>query len=234
MHTTLPFEKLTISSHTGFLMVSPLKTPHWLIYAPTLSHLLPNLEEKWLFEKCLEAGISIAGIDVGESYGNVAGQLLYTDLYNEMVKRGFSSKVILYGRSRGGLMVLSWAVNHPECVAGIAGLYPVFNLVSYPGLYASASAYKMTPQQLHDKLAEYNPVERIEVLKGIPFFSISGDSDAIVPFELNTGCVKDKIDVECVMMKNQGHSMWPGFFTCQELVDFLVKLIESPIADLGK
>jgi pimeloyl-ACP methyl ester carboxylesterase len=224
MHTTLPFEKLTISSHTGFFMASPLKTPHWLIYAPTLTDLLPNVEEKWLFEKCLEAGISITGIDVGESYGNEKGQSLYTDLYHEIVKRGFSTKVILYGRSRGGLMILSWAVNHPERVAGIAGLYPVFNLVSYPGLYGSASAYNMTPHQLLDKLSELNPVERVDVLKGIPFFSVSGDSDVIVPYELNTGRVKDKINVECIMMENQGHSMWPGFFTCQELVDFLVRL----------
>jgi pimeloyl-ACP methyl ester carboxylesterase len=225
MLTTIPFEKLTISGQNGFLIVSPLKTPHWLIYAPTLTDLLPNVEEKWLFEKCLAAGISIAGIDVGESYGNVAGQSLYTDLYDNMVTRGFSPKVILYGRSRGGLMILSWAVNHPECVAGIAGLYPVFNLVSYPGLYASASAYNMTPHQLNEKLAEYNPVERVDVLKGIPFFSVSGDSDRIVPFELNTGRVKDKINVECIVMENQGHSMWRGFFECQDLVDFLLRLI---------
>jgi hypothetical protein len=122
-------------------------------------------------------------------------------------------------------MILSWAVNHPECVAGIAGLYPVFNLVSYPGLYASAPAYNMTPHQLQDRLVEYNPVERVEVLKGIPFFSVSGDCDDIVPFELNTGRVKEKIDVECVIMENQGHSMWRGFFMCQQLVDFLVRLI---------
>jgi hypothetical protein len=227
MHTTLPFEKLTISDHTGFFMASPLKTPHWLIYAPTLKHLLPNLEEKWLFEKCLDAGISIAGIDVGESYGNSEGQAIYTELYHDMVKRGFSKKVILYGRSRGGLMILSWAVNHTDCILGIAGLYPVFNLTSYPGLNAAAPAYHMTPHALQDKLSELNPVERVDVLNGIPFFSVSGDSDAIVPFELNTGRVKAKIEVECVMMENQGHSMWPGFFTCQELVDFLVRLIHN-------
>ena len=224
MHTTLPYEQLNVAGHDGFLMVSPIRTPHWLIYAPTLTGLLPSVEEKWLFEKCLDAGISIAGVDVGESYGNLNGQAIYTELYQFMVNKGFSSKVILYGRSRGGLMTLAWAVNHAECVAGIAGLYPVYNLVSYPGLYSVASTYNMTPQALQDKLSEYNPVDRVDILHGIPFFSVCGDIDNIVPYEMNTGRIKAKIHVECVMMKNQGHSMWPGYFTCQELVDFIIAI----------
>ena len=223
MQTTLPYERLNISGHAGFLMVSPLRTPHWLIYAPTLTGLLPSVEEKWLFEKCLEAGVSIAGVDVGESYGNTAGQAVYTDLYHTMVARGFSSKVVLYGRSRGGLMILAWAMHHVEWVAGIAGLYPVYNLVSYPGLYAVASTYNMTPQALQDRITEFNPVDCVGVLHGIPFFSVCGDSDIVVPYDMNTGLVKAKIHVECVIMETQGHSMWPGYFTCQELVNFIIR-----------
>lgn len=28
---------------------------------------------------------------------------------------------------------------------------------------------------------------------------------------------------ELIVAKGQGHNMWPGFFQCQELVDFVVK-----------
>jgi hypothetical protein len=41
-------------------------------YAPTLPN-LPGPEERWMFEKFRAAGIAVAGIDAGESYGSPAG-----------------------------------------------------------------------------------------------------------------------------------------------------------------
>ena len=234
MQTTLSFEKLNVSGHKGFLMVPKVRTPHWLMYAPTLVDLLPNVEERWLFEQCLAAGISITGIDVGESYGNKAGQDIYTELYCDMVSRGFSKKVVFLGRSRGGLMALAWAINNAGWVAGVAGIYPVYNLDSYPGIYAVASTYGMTPTQLKSELKEYNPVDRLDTLAAhkVPLFSLCGDKDIIVPYEMNSGLVRERYialggKVECVMAINQGHSMWEGYFTSHELVAFIIRVCKK-------
>ena len=51
----------------------------WVWYAPTLPG-LPGPEEKWMFQKFLDAGIAIAGIDVGESFGSPSGRAIYSSL----------------------------------------------------------------------------------------------------------------------------------------------------------
>lgn len=78
----------------------------------------------------LAAGIAIAGIDIGESYGSPAGRTLFTAFQTELTRtRGYSAKPLLLGRSRGGLMLLTWAAEHPEKIGAFAGIYPVVNRV---------------------------------------------------------------------------------------------------------
>ena len=60
-----------------------------------------------MFERFGQAGIAVAGIDVGESYGSSAGREIFTALYEHLVARGYSSKPALLGRSRGGFMTFS-------------------------------------------------------------------------------------------------------------------------------
>ncbi|MBU6293917.1 MAG: alpha/beta hydrolase, partial [Planctomycetes bacterium] len=135
-------EVFQVSGRTAFLIPAPKapvgKAKPWVWYAPTLPN-LPGKEEAWMFERFLESGIAIAGIDVGESFGSPAGRALYSGLYQELTsKRGFSTKPVMLGRSRGGLMTLSWAAENPDKVGGFAGVYPVCNLESYPGLARAA------------------------------------------------------------------------------------------------
>ena len=136
----------------------------WVWYAPTLPG-LPGPEEKWMFQKFLDAGIAIAGIDVGESYGSPKGRAFFSTLYEELVlKRDLSKTPCLLARSRGGLMLYNWAVEHPSSVACVAGVYPVCNLSSYPGIKTACGAYGMTEAQLKAKLAEHNPIDRLAAL----------------------------------------------------------------------
>ena len=78
----LPFpgEVFAIEGRTAFLIQPDVKSPKepmpWVWYAPTLRG-LPGGAEKWMFERFLKAGIAIAGIDVGESYGSPKGRALY-------------------------------------------------------------------------------------------------------------------------------------------------------------
>ena len=66
-------------------------------------------------------------------------------LHCELVeRRGSSRKPCLLARSRGGLMAYNWAAEHPESVGGLAGIYPVCNLRSWPGLDKACGAYGLT------------------------------------------------------------------------------------------
>jgi len=239
----LPGETFLVSGRAAFIIPSgvaqaALSKP-WVWYAPTLPG-LPGKEEVWMFERFLAAGISVAGIDVGESYGSPDGRRLFNEFHAELSgARGYSAKPVLLGRSRGGLMTLSWAAENPGKVGAFAGIYPVCNLASYPGVANAAGAYGLTPDELAARLAEHNPVDRLGPLAAAkaPFFAIHGDQDAVVPLEANSGLVRSRLvamggGMELVVPPGQGHSMWPGFFESQELVAF-VKRHAGPVIELG-
>ena len=90
--------------------------------------------------------------------------------------------------SRGGLMLYNWAVEHPKSIGGIAGIYPVCNLVSYPGLKRAAGAYEMTTDELKAKLTRHNPIDRLAPLAKakVPILHLHGDKDRTVPLEANS------------------------------------------------
>jgi hypothetical protein len=209
----------------------------WVWYAPTFPN-LPGQEERWMLERFLTNGIAIAGIDVGESYGSPKGRAHFTALYNELVKnRKFSAKPCLLARSRGGLMLYNWAAEHPESVAGIAGIYPVCNLRSYPGLKKACGAYGLTEAELEAQLAQNNPIDRLAPLAkaGVPIFHVHGDSDKLVPLADNSAIVAKRYrelggNMRMRIPPGQGHSMWKGFFQCEELVEFVIAKA-SPAAE---
>jgi fermentation-respiration switch protein FrsA (DUF1100 family) len=127
-------------------------------------------------------------------------------------------------------MLYNWAIDHPEKVCGIAGIYPVCNLESYPGLEKAAGAYGLTALELKEVLPMHNPVDRLAPLAKakIPLFHIHGDVDQVVPLEANSGLVAERYralggQMELIVPKGQGHNMWRGFFECQSLVDFVVR-----------
>jgi alpha-beta hydrolase superfamily lysophospholipase len=185
-----------------------------------------------MHEQFLAAGVAVAGIDVGEAYGSPKGRELFTALYRELTdKRGFAARPCLLGRSRGGLWVSSWAAENADKVAGISGIYPVFDFRTYPGLASAAPAYGLSPQELEAKLAEHNPIECVEKLAkaGVPALFIHGDDDKVVPLKENStefaarykAAGAEKL-VTLIVAKGQGHNFWEGFFRCQELVDFTI------------
>jgi len=229
----IPGDVFTVNGQTAFLMrpagpESSTFTP-WIWYAPTLPG-LPGEEEKWMFQKFLNAGLAIAGIDVGESYGNPTGRTIFTAFYKELTQnRGLAPKACLLARSRGGLMLYNWAVEHPSAVACIAGIYPVSDLRSYPGLNKACAAYGLTEEELGSRLAEYNPIDHLAPLAQaqVPIFHIHGDCDTLVPLENNSGELARRYRelggaITLKIIKGQGHNMWPGWFQCEELIDFVL------------
>ena len=231
----LPGESFLIAGRPAFILTpaeDKKRTPQpWVFYAPTLPG-LPDSHEKWMHEQFVAAGVAVAGIDVGEAHGGPEGRGLFTEFYRELtVKRGFATRTCLLGRSRGGLWVLSWAIENPDKVAGIAGIYPVFDLATYPGLDKAAPAYELTPEQLKARLAEFNPIERVGVLAShrVPALFIHGDEDKVVPLKENSAEFVARYRagdaanaVTLIVAKGQGHNFWEGFFHCRELVDFAI------------
>jgi len=229
----IPGDVFTVKGRTAFLirpavLESSTDVP-WVWYAPTLPG-LPGDEEIWMFQKFLDAGLAIAGIDIGESYGNPTGRTVYTALYEGLTQnRGLASKACLLARSRGGLMLYNWAVEHPHAVAGIAGIYPVCDLRSYPGLDKACAAYGLSEKELGSLMAEHNPIDRLAPLASaqVPIFHIHGDCDTVVPLESNSGELAARYralggEITLKIIEGQGHNMWPGWFQCKELVAFVI------------
>jgi arylsulfatase A-like enzyme len=207
----------------------------WIFYGPTLAP-YPDKAESWMHQQFLDAGIAIAGIDVGEAYGSPHAFPHFEALYQEMVKRGFSKKPALLGRSRGGLWVSSWAIAHPDRVSGIGGIYPVYDYTTYPGVNRAAAAYGLGADELLAEQDKLNPIKRASTLAKakIPVFIIHGTDDKVVPLAANSAALEkayadnDAADlIRVIKSEGQGHSFWPGFFSCQELVDFLTAKSKS-------
>ena len=203
----------------------------WVFYAPTLSN-VPDEAERWMHERFLEAGVSIAGVDVGEAYGSPGAHAAQEALYREVHRRfGLSRKACVLGRSRGGLIVASWAASHPDRVSGLAGIYPVFDVRSYPGLDRAAASYGLTPGELSGRLDRLNPVSKADRIAraGIPALLVHGDVDTLVPLEPNSGAFAARYaatypseDLRLIVLPGRGHDMDLGFFRSEALVRFVI------------
>jgi len=227
-------EVFEIDGHKAFVYAAPQPTAGkpWLWYAPTLGG-VSLFGRKMYFEAFMKAGIGIAGYDLGEVRGSPASTAKFTLFYEEMVKRGYSAKPILLGQSRGGMMTLAWAFRNPDKVRAWVGIYPVCNLASWPLKNSKAQTladFGMSEEELVAKLSEFNPVDHLKGLidNKVPMFVVHGDSDVVVPYEENTGLLKERYaagggQISVKVIPGEGHKVGPSFFECQELVDFVLK-----------
>jgi len=230
----LPAERFEVNGKTAFLMAapSPADGKPWVWYAPTLGG-LPNNQHAWYFQRLLEKGISLAGINLGEVRGSPASAEKFTAFYDEMVRRGFSPKPVLLGQSRGGLMMLTWAMRHPDKLTAFAGIYPVCNLASWPMKKSKdlvLKDYGLSEADLTGNLARYNPIDNLQGLltNKIPIFIVHGNADTLVPYEENGALLKQRYEAgggtaSVKIIDGEGHKVSPSFFECQELLDFIVK-----------
>lgn len=230
-------ETFDVAGHTAFVYAAPKPADGkpWVWYAPTLKG-VSLAQRKLYFESFLHAGISIAGYDLGEVRGAPGSTAKFTVFHDEMVNRGWSPKPILLGQSRGGLMMLAWATRNPEKLSAFVGIYPVFNLASWPLKNSKASTladYGLTEAELVARLGEFNPIDHLDGLikHRVPFFVVHGDSDVVVPYQDNTELLKERYEaaggsISVKVIPGEGHKVTPSFFECQELVDFVLKQVE--------
>jgi predicted esterase len=227
-------ELFEIEGHKAVLYAAP-KTAEgkpWVWYAPTLKGGVSLAGRPMYFEAFMKAGISLAGFDLGEVRGSPASSAKFSHFYDAMVKRGFSSKPILLGQSRGGMMTLAWAFRNPDKVKAWVGIYPVCNLASWPVKNSKAQTladYALSEAELLARLAEFNPIDNLAGLAAnqVPMFAVHGDSDVVVPYEDNTKLLKERYEAaggsfRVKVVSGEGHKVGPSFFECRELVDFIL------------
>jgi predicted esterase len=226
-------ETFEIEGNKAFVYAAPkpAEGKPWLWYAPTLKG-VSIVQRKSYFENWLHAGISIAGFDLGEMRGSPASSAKFTLFYDEMVKRGWSPKPILLGQSRGGMMMLAWAMRNPTKVRAFVGIYPVCNLASWPlknSKAATLADFAMPEDELVAKLSEFNPIDNLQGLLAnkVPMFIVHGDADVVVPYDDNTRLLKERYEagggqITVKVIPGEGHKESPSFFECHELADFVI------------
>ncbi len=231
-------ETFEVNGHQAFLYAAPRPAPGkpWIWYAPTLKG-ISLVQRRMYFEGFLNAGISLAGFDLGEVRGSPQSSAQFTLFYDAMVQRGWSAKPILLGQSRGGLMMLAWGVRNPDKVRAFVGIYPVCNLAGWamknmPVLLAD---YQLTESELKAKLAELNPLDNLQGLlkHKVPMFVVHGDSDATVPYDENTRILKERYEagggpIRVKLIAGEGHKVGPAFFECPELLSFVLQQAKTP------
>lgn len=223
---------IDIGKHKGFVL-EPAKPAAngarpWVWYAPTIgSH--PNKSNEWVLRKLLERGFHVCGVNVGESFGSPSGRRAFTEFHEHVVRAyRLDAKASLLAQSRGGLMLYNWAAENPDKVRCIAGIYPVCDLRSYPGLNRAAGAYGLTPQELEAQLAWHNPIDRLEPLAKarVPILHLHGDADAIVPLEKNSQVLAERYaalggKMTLLVVPGKGHAEIAEYFQDPRLVQFL-------------
>ncbi|WP_461444549.1 alpha/beta hydrolase family protein [Maribacter sp.] len=170
----------------------------------------------------LDKGFHLVYIDVADLFGNQEAVQLWNDFYTYCRdKYTLKKKVVLEGMSRGGLIVYNWAAQNTDKVACIYADAPVCDIKSWPGgLYTSKGSmeawktcldayglddksvltFKGIPLYTSTKVAEAN----------IPVLHVYGDSDQVVPYEENTGKLKDLFEaaggtIQIISKKGVGH-----------------------------
>ena len=172
-------------------------------------------------------------------YGSPKAVKIWNEAYEYLTyEYNFSSKPVLEGFSRGGLLVYNWAASNPDKVSCIYGDAPVCAIQSWPGGKGKSQgspgdwqnclkAYGLT--EVQGANYNLNPVDNLKPLADahIPLLNVCGDSDTIVPIEENTLVLKQRYEalgghIEVIVKKGCGHHPH-SLKNPQPIVDFILK-----------
>ena len=97
------------------------------------------IAHKFYVEQALAAGFHVAGVDIGSSCGSPAAADVCQEFYKLVTTEyHLHPRARLLCHSHGGLLAYGWAFRHPTCVGRIAGMCPVIDFRTYPGLASVA------------------------------------------------------------------------------------------------
>ncbi|MDE0840307.1 MAG: prolyl oligopeptidase family serine peptidase [Kiritimatiellae bacterium] len=183
----------TIYTHQGRKVVLPKQAAPgrpWVLRARFWGH------EPQFDIAMLNKGYHLAYCNIGGLFGNPEAVARWDAFYTELTqKHGFSSKVVLEGFSRGGLVVYNWACANTGKVAAIYGDAAVMDMKSWPGV-SHAGMRRAYHFQTEDDVRAFtgNPIDNLAPLAkaGIPIIHVVGDADETVPVLENSGLAQKR------------------------------------------
>ena len=140
----------------------------------------------------LAKGFPLAYCDVGGLFGAPAAVERWNKFHSLAVKEGLSTRPVLEGMSRGGLIIINWASANPDKVSAIYGDNPVCNFNSWPGgrngkfskgdWSRCLKAYGISAEAARAHRQPLSP-ETLKPLAGgnIPIALVLGAADKVVP-----------------------------------------------------
>lgn len=203
----------------------------WIFFAP--GGALGN-NHSWMCKQFLDAGFWIGYVSVDDCFGTPASRKVFTDFYTLAVKEfGLHKKVCIMPQSRGGLMLYNWAVEHPEWIQCVGGIYPVCDIsrcsVWGAPLPQIAKCYGLSEDDMKAQSSKNNPIDRLATLakSHIPIFHITGDVDRSVPMEENSLELERRYralggQMEVQIVPGKGHEECPEIFRSQRFVAFVL------------
>ena len=165
----------------------------------------------------LDRGFHVVYYDLTHDYGTPEAVNLGTKFYESMLHYyKLSPKVTLEGLSRGGFMVLNWAIHNVDKVACIYVDAPVCNLFSWPGEARKdmwrdvLNKWNLTEQEM--VYFKGNPIDNLLPLAKaqLPIILVCGDSDKTVPYMENGKILYDRYTsmggpIELILKENCDH-----------------------------
>ena len=153
----------------------------------------------------LDAGLTVAYIDVGNTFGCPDAMKHFNAFYDSMTKQyELSAKPALEGLSRGGLYAYRWAYVNTDKVSCIYGDAPVCDMKSWPGGKGKGTG---SPSDWQEAIKDYhfaseqemmdfkgNPIDILAPIAAahIPVIHVCGDVDTAVPESENTDIVRQR------------------------------------------
>lgn len=182
-----------------------------------------------LFQRLLESGFYIGGIEVGDTMGNTAGRAHFTAYYKAMVAEyRLDPKPCMFGTSRGGLMIYNWAADHPEWVRCIGANQPVIDLALFPGLPRAADIFGLPLDEFLRTYHQHNPIDRLEPLAEhkIPILHVIGEADALLPVANMMAMQRRYLalggQMQTFVIDGIPHGLWPELLSDMRFHDFFV------------
>lgn len=190
-------------------------------------------------EALLNQGWHVVYMNCSDTFGSPDTMRRWAELYGLLTQKfELSHRPVLLGMSRGGLYVYNWAAAHPNEVGLIYGDAPVCDVKSWPGGKGKGQGsphdwelfkqiYGLSERQaLEWKL---NPIDILAPIARarIPIIHVIGDADEAVPWDENTGVLKQRYEalgghVELIVKHGVGHH--PHSLTDPTpIVDYILK-----------
>ena len=190
----------------------------------------------------LEKGFHLAYCEVGGLFGAPPAVARWNKFHALAVQQGLSSRPVLEGMSRGGLIIINWASANPDKVAAIYGDNPVCNFNSWPGgkngkfskrdWQRCLKAYGLAATAAPDHQQPLSPATLKPLAdKKVPIALVLGLADKVVPVGENGEALArnyESLGGPLKVWRKPGKGHHPhGLHPPDELASWLLRAVEK-------